>query len=826
MELPHAPMATIDPRISTNPQLAGILTTTPMPVVVRNPSVPMYALAGGYGGGYGSFTSIGVTPALAGGTAGGIAGAVSRPVVNSGNAVAGGGQIVVGSGTAATAATPANGAQPASPTAGTTAVGTAASGAAAGTTGAATTAATTASSSTPSTAATTVASTEPTGSSLASAVSGFGKANRSEPIKAEVDGASFGFPSFKASAKSTDAPAIKWGPGWKKVEKDGMWYMQHSNGVRAVPAVEWRITPRPADKVQTIKVTNGWGKRFPNGSVLVFDRKEGAYLLDPKGNKKKMSKGNHVIDGVKVRIFEASVVRTIDKDGKVDVFDSRGNRSTGTTRWNNAAAVGNAAAGASMGGGKGDAAASASDGGGKTEAGGAPSKGSAVGAGGAVAGVGTDIQAATELAREIIGEIQSGNVDPARLQSLVAQLSKIPSGILQAAGAAGTMTSDGTTTTAVAGASGSGDAAPPAAGTSDSGTGAGSGSAGQSTSGTTATGGGGTTTTPTPGNDANATSKELAAGTAVKLDPSSIPADLKGKQARFAQLAPEVQDAVAKAFGSDQGAGAFKPDRLVAFNDDGTVRVVDSGIVFLRHQVQVRGAGPGEDMVMTMKPGRQPGSGSVKSTTTSGTLVAGGGTAGASSAHAGHAAGSASSAAAAGAASGAAAATGGGGTSAANKIELFKAGGEVRHEDFGGLDGTYTWKSLPKDARAVILSLLRSGSTDPAAQAFASRTGGGWVLDPNAVIVLGAGFATFPNGLAMARGEDAALLTPPVGIPSPTAQPEAHDATRPPVAGGGAAAGGTAGTPPAGGGNTGGSPGTAPPPPAVADPGETGHVHG
>lgn len=719
-------MSPINTNNPANPQLTGILATTPMPIAtpLPNASVNIGAIDGG---GF----SVNTNPTMPG---------------------AGSAGVIGGAGTTPTAGTTlAPGAQPPPPGSGTVlpGVSTAATAApAAATVPVAATPVTT----TP--AATETQTVPENGSPLANAISGFGKANRGEPIKASIDGATFGFPSFRASGRSNTAPAINWGPGWKKVEKDGMWYMEHPNGSKAVPAVEYRITPKPADKVQTIQVTNGWGKKFPDGSILVFDRKEGPYRLDPKGNKHKVPFGNITIGGVKVRVFEASVVRTLDINGKVDVFDSRGNVSKGSSRWNMAEAIGSANAGAAIGGGKGG-----------VEAGGPPGK--TVGGGDPSVQLTKDIQKMTGIAREIIGEIRSGSVDPARLASLQAQLATLPSGILQAAGAAGTMTTPGTIVA-------------------------------QPVTETEVTAGGGATP-PVAGVDANATTKELAAGESVKIDPAAIPVELRGKQARFAQLPEAVQQAVATGFGSDQGAGAFAPDRLIAFNADGTVRVVDNGIVFTRHQVQVRGAGPGEDRAITMRPGRQPGAARPSSAASGAADTA------RPSAAASHATGG-------GAAAGASGATVANGGGAAKKIELFAPGGEVRHVDLGGISGTFTWKSLPASARAVINDLLRSDSSDPAAKAFATRTGAGWAIDPTAMIVIDAGFATFPNGLSMSRRAVSATSVPPVGVPTAagggagSSAPEAHDATRPPVSGGG---GGAAASP------------SAPPPiPAIADPGD------
>lgn len=728
-----------------NPQLAGILSSVPMPnVPIAN---PRRVIIGGNDGGF----------------------TVEALAAQDGIALGGGGnQVHVGGfGPAGSATAPANGAQPAAPPGAAT--GATGSGTAPGTTivamPTAGTPATTTTTATPAN-----GGTGETGSPLAQAISGFGKANRGEPIRASIDGAEFGFPSFRASAKSTAAPAVNWGPGWKKVEKDGLWYMEHSNGSKAVPAVEFRITPKPADQVQTIKVTNGWGKKFPDGSILVFDRKEGAYRLDPQGNKHKVPLGNITVGGVKLRVFEASVVRTLDRDGKVDVFDSRGNRSTGSNRWNMAAGAGAADAGATMAGGKTESAPS-------TNGGGAPGK--LVGSGGPDIGAVTkDVQRLTGLARQLVGEIQSGNVDPARLASLQAQLATLPSGILQAAGAAGTMTTAGTTTglpstqAQPGGVQGTSGGQPPAPGSSD---------------GTTAASGGGTAA-PVAGVDANATTRELAAGASVKVAPSAVPAELHGKQARFAQLPDAVQSAVATAFGSDQGAGAFAPDRLVAFSADGTVRVVDSGVVFLRHQAQVRGAGPGEDRAMTMRPGRQPGSvgtANARPAATTRPTVQGGG-----STTVGNRGGTTGSTGSTGVSAS------GGGTR--GSIQLFAAGGETRHVDFGGISGAFTWNTLPPKARAALADLLRSG-TDAAAIAFGSRAGSGWKIDPNAMIVLDAGFASFPNGLSMTRSTAAAAARPttaPVAGGGASSRPDAHDALRPPVAAGGGSASSPATAPP------------------------------
>jgi hypothetical protein len=316
--------------------------------------------------------------------------------------------------------------------------------------------------------------------------------------------------------------------------------------------------------------------------------------------------------------------------------------------------------------------------------------------------------------------------------------------------------------------------------------------------GTTTAGGGGTP--PVAGADANATTKELAAGTKAKLS-GTVPAELVGKQARFAQLPSDVQELVAKAFGSDQGAAAFKADQLVAFNANGEVALVEGGTIYLKHQAQVRGAGPGEDLAMTVRPGRQPGGASRTSggggsaTTTSVPTAANG------SAHDHHATAASST-------NGTRPVTGGGST--ANRIELFKPGGEIRNVAFGGVNGSFSWKTLPAAVKAAILSHLTNGTTAPA-QAFQSRTGSGWSIDPNAMIVMEAGFAQFVNGLALVRS----TATAPVSGGGASSQPVGHDATQPPVSGGGGTGIGSV------------APGSAPPVPVVNEPAEhaDGHHH-
>ncbi|MCW2926223.1 MAG: hypothetical protein JWM86_191, partial [Thermoleophilia bacterium] len=692
-------MASINPTTpSSNAQLTGITGTVPMPRgSITLADGTQFQLAPG-----GSFS-------LGGSTGGNFT--IVPDTVGQPPAAGTSGQVIVGGGSTP----PGSGAQPPAP--GTTV--------AAG--GLPPTAATTTVAPTTTTAAANPTTASATGA--AATVSGFGKAERGSVKTAAVGDAKFSFPSFKASAKSNTAPAITWGPDWKRVEKNGMFYMEHSNGTKAIPAVEFRVTPSPAEKVQTVKVANGWGKKFPDGTILVFDRNEGAYRLDAKGNKVKLPLGTHTFGGVKVRVFEASVVRTLEPNGIVNVFTSRGQHTPGTTRGHTGAAVGNANAGAAATGG------------------GAPGKapekapGTTVGSGPtqpSPADMTKNVEKITAAARQILDQIKGGNVDPAKLAELQAQLGALPAGILQAAGAAGTITSDGrtlrhdghtdaTTTTP----STTTPNTPPAAGTTVA--------AGSSTGGGAA---------PVAGNDANATTKAIASSTKFSFD--DLPQELRSKQARFGQLPQAVQDTIATKLGSNQGSAALKADQLIAFDKDGGFSIPGGATAFIKHQSQIRGAGPGEDLAMTVRPSRQPGdarpaattSGN-RTTTVPGTTTGGG----ASTSHGTHGTSTGSPSAPRPVVT-----VGGGPMSQANRIKLFAPGASIRSIDFGGLNGSFTWKTLPKKAQDAILAYLKTEKADPASKAFSARTGSGWTFDPNAVIVLDAGFASFVGGMSMTRG--------------------------------------------------------------------------
>ena len=608
-----------------------------------------------------------------------------------------------------------------------------------------------------------------TGAATAAATSGFGKAERSKKMVAGVGDATFSFPSFNASAKSTAAPAITWGAGWTKVEKNGMYYMQHTNGTKAIPAVEYRITPTPADKVQTIKVANGWGKKLPDGTVIVFDRDKGPYRLDPKGAKHALPFGTQTFGGVKIRVFEATVVRTLEPNGAVTVFDSRGNTKAGTRRTSGGGGLLGASAGASGGGGS------------VTQ-----SDGTTVGGGSTTAQLTSQVEKITAAARALLAQVNGGTMDAAAFAQLQAQLAALPAGLTAALAGNGTLVASTETAPATSG----------------------GGSVDQTAVGG-ASGGGAAGMPPTPGVDANAAVRMMVQPETKQIT-GSVPADVAGKRMRFGQLAPELQESVAKAFGSTEGGAAFDPDVELTVSASGSVTVhTPMTPIHLRHVNQVTGGGPGDDLAMTMRPGRQPGRKPASQELAA--ALGGGGTT-----------------------------VGGGGPSAptptaptvptvpglppttpapgsaalpaptATKLPLFTAGQQIGSQGLGAFSGSFTWKSLPAAARTIILDYIRSHPESAAGRAFAARSAGTWAVDPNTKITLGAGFATFPDGLALHRA-----ATTGGGGATPTQAPSA------PTPGGGSMPG--MHHPPS---NTGGPVPTAPPTPTIPGAGAgDGHDH-
>ncbi|MCW2949973.1 MAG: hypothetical protein JWN41_986, partial [Thermoleophilia bacterium] len=629
----------------------------------------------------------------------------------------------------------------------------------------------------------------------AATATGFGRIDKNLTQAVNVGEASFSFPSFNATAKQTAAPAISWGSGWKRVDAgNGFYYMQHANGTKAVPATEYRISATPLEKVQTIKTANGWGKKFPDGTVVVFDKDQGPYRLAPDGTKTKLPFGKQVIGGVKVRIFEAAVVRTLEPNGAVRVFDSRGTSSLGTTRGHAAAVAGGGAGAAQLT---------------------APGKTSGVATTTAAAttpvagGGGTDalvskINEITGLTRQMIGQIQGGNVDATQLASITAQLTALPAGLQQAVAAGASMPAPGvlaalsaapaaaTTTTATAPAT-----SPPATPTT-----------------TPVTGGGTSTpttvTAPVAGVDTGDGIKQLAAGTTAKLS-SPAPTAMVGKPARFGQLPEDLQNSIATAFGSNQGAKAFAADAQFSFTADGTVKVVDATREFTKHIAQIRGAGPGEDLVMTMRPVRQPQAIDPNDSPKPAPATAkahGAASSGASAAGAGAIGASAASMAPIGTP-----VTAGGG---AQKVSMFAAGASVTSPALAGIQGSFTWKSLPVAAQNAITAWLKANPTSAAGAVHARHTGSSWRIDPDAAIVIGSNQATFLQGLSMLPATTAAAG----GATSAVGSVTGGGATAAPASGGvtGATVGAQATAPPSSGAVAPGAthPGTAPTAPPVS----------
>lgn len=701
-------MASINPNApaTTSAQYNAIASTVPMPtanaVTTTATGTPF------------SFGADG-TATIGGST--GPAFTVTQPGAATATAASGAGAITVGGG----GTTPAPGAQPAAP----------GSAAAAATT-------TTTAAGAPSK---TTSGSGATETRLATAVSGFGKAERGETMKVSVgEGASFSFPAFNTSNKRNAAPEISWGDGWKKVQKDGLWYMEHTNGSKAVPALEYRMNTNPPGKVKTVKVANGWGKKFPDGTILVFDRNEGPYRLDPKGNKHEVELGTLKIGGIKVRVFEAAVVRTLEPNGKVTVFDSRGNTFAGTDRGRLSDVVSNANAGASA------------TGGGKTEAGGPPGK--TVGSGPTVdeAALATQIRAATEIARGLLEQVQGGKVDSAKLAELQAKLDALPAGIRQAMGA-GAMVSTESQLTSVVEAGDAATATPPPPGS------------------TVAGSGGGATTPPVAGRDANATTKKIGAGTKLSIA-KELTSDLHGTQKRFGQLPGSVQEAIAEALGSTEGPAALAADQMVAIDHSGSITLVGGATAHLRRERRITGAGPGMDVAETIRPGRQPGGrqGEPLGTAKSGTVSTGGGTSGTNHSHAHDTVPTAPGASDT--------ILVGDQTPSMQRAAILKPGATVQLEALRNYNGPYTWATLPKAARDLIMASQAYTAGFGAATGELQAAG---EVDGNALVMIDGGTATFVGGLyAMNPNARPPVVQPPAGG-GPSAAGHDHDAATNPA---------------------------------------------
>lgn len=152
--------------------------------------------------------------------------------------------------------------------------------------------------------------------------------NPRAPLSFNVGGARFSFPSIHHSSRSSAAPAIHWGAGWREVRaRNGKTYMLHTNGARAVLGDQNRVGVSNPSKVSVVATPFGRGKRFPDGTVVVpgigHDRQP--YRIAPDGRVYPLSFGKHKFGGVTARVFHASTVHVTTPDGRSIHYDSRGN---------------------------------------------------------------------------------------------------------------------------------------------------------------------------------------------------------------------------------------------------------------------------------------------------------------------------------------------------------------------------------------------------------------------------------------------------------------------------------------------------------------------
>ena len=265
-------------------------------------------------------------------------------------------------------------------------------------------------------------------------------AGGTQRLAAGVGGATFSFPSWKGTNGLLTAPKVDWGEGWERVDAGGgKYYMEHANGAKAVPSIEWRITGKPWGSLKTISYENGWGKELPDGTKIYFDRDSGPFKVAPDGTRSDLEAGNYKFGDVPVRIFSVSVVRTLEPNGMVTVFDSRGNVKNGTTR---SAAAAGATGGGKLAGGKGDAPGKLAGGGGMDPA-----------------ALQETISGLTDVVRGLLAQAQAGEVDPAELASLSAEISSLTASLQGAVGGAGMLAGDAGP--GVADAAGGGDGADP-----------------------------------------------------------------------------------------------------------------------------------------------------------------------------------------------------------------------------------------------------------------------------------------------------------------------------------------------------------------------------
>ena len=142
------------------------------------------------------------------------------------------------------------------------------------------------------------------------------------------DGATFTFPSIEKSSKSSAAPEVKWGAGWRPVSgANGDTVMVHTNGSRAVVGHQVRIGASSPSLVHTIKTPFGTGKQFPDGTVVLpgIGGRHTPFRIDPKGRIFPLPFGKHTFGGVVANTYTATTVNFKTADGRLGKFDSRGN---------------------------------------------------------------------------------------------------------------------------------------------------------------------------------------------------------------------------------------------------------------------------------------------------------------------------------------------------------------------------------------------------------------------------------------------------------------------------------------------------------------------
>jgi hypothetical protein len=165
------------------------------------------------------------------------------------------------------------------------------------------------------------------------------------PLEFSIGDASFTFPPLGVSGKSNNAPMAAFGEGWtQKTSPKGVIYFEHTNGTRATPKTQLRISVSRPGKVTIVTGDFGKGKKFPDGTIVGIGKDGKYFKIDPQGNKSTIGFGSHTFGGVKVRLFEAAVMNVVTPDGRFVRYDSRGRMRMGRSLGLRAATIGGGAA--------------------------------------------------------------------------------------------------------------------------------------------------------------------------------------------------------------------------------------------------------------------------------------------------------------------------------------------------------------------------------------------------------------------------------------------------------------------------------------------------